>query len=153
MNKDVEAFFESNLLPQEGAYGERSLYEIRYAAAALLIACAKSDFEEDPDEEDVIVSILKTRFDIDEELLDQLIVFADAQTGTMSLESFTHLVNKHYSDEHKLVLVEDLWRVAFADGRIDRYEDIFINRVAGLINVSTDAVLQVKESAGDSAST
>jgi len=145
VQQDVEKFFETNLLPSES--GDRQLYEIRHAAAALLIACAKSDFEEDPDEEEVIVGILRDRFEVGEELLDRLVKFADAHTGTMGLETFTGLVNKHYSGHHKLALIEDLWRVAYADGRIDKYEDLFIYRVAGLLGVSREQVQSLKEAA------
>ncbi|MBL6691665.1 MAG: TerB family tellurite resistance protein [Pseudomonadales bacterium] len=146
MQQDVEKFFETNLLPSQG--GDRQLYEVRYAAAALLIACAKSDFEEDPDEEEVIVGILRDRFEVDEELLDRLVEFADAHTGTMGLETFTRLVNKHYTEGHKLMLIEDLWRVAFADGRIDKYEDMFIYRVAGMLDISREQVQSLKAVAG-----
>lgn len=147
MQQDVEKFFETNLLPKLDG-GQRQLYEIRYAAAALLIACAKSDFEEDPDEEEAIVSILRQRFEVDDEVLDRLVEFADAHTGTMGLETFTGLVNKHYSEDHKLILMADLWKVAYADGRIDKYEDMFIYRVAELVNIERDKVLELKEVAG-----
>ena len=121
------------------------MYEVRYAAAALLIACAKSDFEEDPDEEEVIVGILRDRFEVGEELLDRLVEFADAHTGAMGLETFTGLVNRHYSEAHKVMLIEDLWRVAFADGRIDKYEDLFIYRVAGMLDIAREQVQSLKE--------
>lgn len=141
--KELEDFFENRLIPGEG-FTEKQLYEIRYAAAALLIACSKSDFEEDPDEEDVIVELLQKHFDVDEALLDELIGVADRMTSSASLEFFTDLVNKYYNQDAKLVLVEDLWRVAFADGRIDQYEDLFIGKVAGLISVDPEQVLALK---------
>ena len=144
--KELEDFFENRLVPGQGPYGEKQLFEIRYAAAALLIACAKSDYEEDPDEEEVIVDLLQAHFDVDEALLDELIGVADKMTGAASLEFFTDLVNKYYSEEYKRVLVEDLWRVAFADGRVDKYEDLFIGKVAGLIQVAPEQVLALKES-------
>ena len=145
MQQDVEKFFETNLVPKVDSLGERQLYEVRYAAAALLIACAKSDFEEDPDEEEVIVDILRERFEVDDDLMDRLVEFADAHTGTMGLETFTGLVNKHYSDDHKMALMADLWKVALADGRIDKYEDMFVYRVAGLLEVSREQVQKLKE--------
>lgn len=143
MQQDVEKFFQSNLLPNEES-GQRELYEIRYAAAALLIACAKADFEEDPDEEEAIVSILRQRFEVDDDVLDQLLAFADAHTGTMGLETFTGLVNKHYNNDHKLMLLGDLWKVAYADGRIDKYEDMFIYRVAELLDIPREEALGLK---------
>ena len=144
--KEVQDFFENRLVPGQGPYGEKQFYEIRYAAAALLIACSKSDFEEDPDEEEVIVQLLQDHFEVEEALLDELIVVADKMTSAASLEFFTDLVNKYYTEEYKRVLVEDLWRVAFADGRVDKYEDLFIGKVAGLIQIAPEQVLALKAS-------
>jgi uncharacterized tellurite resistance protein B-like protein len=144
---ELQSFFEKHLKPQKGPYEEKQLYEIRYAAAALMIACAKSDFEEDPDEEEVIMEILKKTFEIEGSALDQLIVVADMDTNDNSLDRFAELVNEHYTEQDKLILLEDLWRVAHADGRVDRYEDRFIRRVADLIKMSDNDVRDAEQAA------
>lgn len=142
----ISQFFENHMKPDT-----RTDTEIRYAMAALLIACAKADDEEDPDEENVIVDILQAKFAMEEKVLTELIELTDIDTGPSKdkgLQTFTDLVNSHYTDEHKIELIRGLWQVAFADGRVDRYEEVFINRVASMINISPSDVQKAKTSAG-----
>ena len=140
MTSDLDTFFDLYARPSSGTDVNRDSYEVKYAAAALMIACAKSDFEEDPDEEEVIVEILKTTFNVSDRTLDALIQLADKASTNEGLESFTSLVNEFYTAKGKFILIENLWRVAYADGRLDKYEDQFIHKIALMTDVSNDDV-------------
>ena len=52
------------------------------------------------------------------------------------LFQFTQQINAEFGPEHKLMLVELLWRVVLADGVVDDYEANLLRRVAGLIHVT-----------------
>ena len=147
MLTDIRAFFAENLIPHEGSQGKRQKHEVRYAAAALLVTCAKADFVEDPDEQKLIVELLESKFDIDHDMIVSLMDYADEQTGVKGLQEFTNLVNEHYSADDKQLLVENLWRVAYADGRLDKFEEQFVSRVAFMIDVSADQVQASREAA------
>ena len=112
------------------------LQEITYAATALMLAVAKADFDEDPEEELVVVETIRSLFDIDDETLDRLLIYAHMGTDSSNLSELTDLVNIHYDRSDKLALMDCLWRVAFADGRIDHYEEQFITQVSELIDLS-----------------
>lgn len=140
MSTDLKSFFDIYIRPSEGSRFDRESYEFRYASVALMIACMKSDFDEDPEEESIIIDILKQTFDINEGTIEQLMRMADASTDVDNLVDFTDLVNESYAEQDKLFLVENLWRVAFADGRLDKYEEQFIRRVAALIKMSDEDV-------------
>lgn len=142
---DIRRFFDDHLRPAPQA--ERKLNETRYAAAALMIACAKADFEEDPDEEEAILDILARTFNLDEPALDRLVKIADMDTDTGHVTEFTELVNEHYSADQKLALLADLWRVADADGRIDMYEEQFIRRVARLVVMNDQQIDTARQKA------
>ena len=98
-------------------------HEVRFAAAALLVVCARADFEEHPEEQSTILDLLENTFDLDEEGLHELLDLVDPDAAVTDLQEFTKLVNQHYSAQDKRVLIENLWRVALADGRIDRFEE------------------------------
>ena len=142
---DLGSFFSLKMQPQEGIRAEHVQQEIRYAAAALLIICAKADFEEQPAELQAISHQLEKTFELEPEQLEELLAFADEDTGTHGLDEFTKRVNQYYLEEDKRLLIESLWCVAFADGRLDRYEEQFIARVAFLIDVIPSIVQQCKE--------
>lgn len=141
MLTDLSSFFADRMTPPEiqgSGLGER--HEVCFAAAALLIVCARADFEEHPEEQSTIFNLLETTFDLDEESLHELLDLVDPDAAVTGLQEFTNLVNQHYSAQDKRVLIENLWRVALADGRLDRFEEQYIARVAFMTGVSGDEV-------------
>jgi uncharacterized tellurite resistance protein B-like protein len=133
--------------PHDGLHGEKIAQEIRYAAAALLVVCAKADFEELPEEIGAITKLLEETFGLSNEIIEELIEHVSEDTGVKGLDEFTRLVNQYYSEEDKLVLLENLWRVAYADGRIDKFEEQYISRVAFMIDVPQSQVKEMRRNA------
>jgi uncharacterized tellurite resistance protein B-like protein len=68
-----------------------------------------------------------------------------------SLYEFTAQVNAQFSVDAKLSLIKNMWRIAFADGEVDRYEDGVIRRVSELIYVSHSDFIRMKIAARDDA--
>lgn len=139
MLTDIKSFFELNLSPKDGRQ-DRHSKEVKYAAAALLVVCAKADFEHHPDEQRAIIELLEKTFHLDQEQIDQLLACIEEDEIVKSLQQITQLVNKHYSLEDKEVLVDNLWTVAYADGRLDQFEEQFISRVAFMIDMPQSRV-------------
>ena len=50
-----------------------------------------------------------------------------------SLHFFTSKINKFYSDQKKIELIEILWEIILADGEVHDYESNLIRRLAGLL--------------------
>jgi len=139
---DFNSFFQEKMAP----HGSQSqvMEEIRYAAAALLVVCAKADFEEHPEEFDAITKLLASAFQLGEHEIGELIGYVEEDTGLKRLEEFTNLVNQYYSLEAKEMLIENLWQVAFADGRLDQFEEQYISRVAFMIDIPQRHVAAIK---------
>jgi uncharacterized tellurite resistance protein B-like protein len=107
------------------------------ATAALLLELARSDFSESVQEVEAIRHLLQRRFGLHEQALDELIRAASRRADTaVSLHEFTHRLNRELPESDKLEIVELLWRVSHADGRIDKHEEHLIQRVAGLLHIS-----------------
>lgn len=142
---NITRFFHEWLMPDQTADPADRQRDIRYATAALLLEVAKADFGQDDLEHAVIVAMLRDTFDLDEETLQSLVQIAEQATQEATdVYQFTMLVNEYYSYEDKVRLIENLWRVAYADGRLDRYEEQFIRKVAGLIYVSHADFIKAK---------
>lgn len=110
---------------------------LELATAALLLELARSDFSESPDEVEAIRHLLERRFGLKDEALSQLIEGAQRRADTaVSLHEFTHRLNRELPEEDKLAIVEMLWRVSHADGRIDKHEEHLVQRIAGLLHIS-----------------
>ena len=120
----------------------------RTAGAALLVEMSRADHEVKSIERDAIESALRQVFELDAAsaagLLRRGEDHADAAT---SLYEFTRLINRFFQPAEKEELIELLWFVAFADGRLDKYEEHLVRRIAGLTYVSHAAFIRAKHRA------
>lgn len=113
--------------------------------AALMIEVMQADFSLDEREQQAFISVLKQSFDLDENEVIELEELAHAKVEeATSLYEFTRQINDNFSAGEKLELIKNMWRVAFADGEIDRYEDGVIRRVAELIYVAHSDFIRMK---------
>ena len=111
--------------------------ELRLAAAALLVEAARLDGEVDAAERQAIAEQLSAFFNLEGEETDALIEAARAKAKESSqLYSFTRVITDRFSEEERVRMIEMLWTVAYADGRLHDYEASLVRRVAGLIHVA-----------------
>jgi uncharacterized tellurite resistance protein B-like protein len=110
---------------------------LELATAALLMELARSDFSESASELEAIRHVLERRFGLSAEALEKLLAEATRRADrAVSLHEFTHRLNRELPEADKLAIVEMLWRVSHADGRIDKHEEHLIQRIAGLLHIS-----------------
>ena len=110
---------------------------LEIAAAALLVHAASVDASFDEVERRRILDILLRRFSLDAEEAETLLAAAeDKAAGAVQILGFTRTVKDRYSYEQRVALVEMLWEVVLADGRVDSHEAQLMRRIGGLIYVS-----------------
>jgi len=144
MLSSIKKFFEDHLQP-EISDGITNAKGIEYATAALLIELAKSDFAEHPTERQLIIAMLRDTFALADADLQELLALAESGTSDANdIFQFTSLVNDHYTNDQKIMLLENFWKMAYADGRLDKYEEQFIRKVAGLINLPPSEFTKTK---------
>ena len=119
--------------------------DMTLATCVLLIEVSKSDDNFDEQENNKIISILKDKFNLDDSQIDILLEIADNKNQEMiSLYDWTSKINEVYEYNEKKALIRALWDVAFADGRIDKYEDHTIRKIADLIYVKHEDFIKAK---------
>ena len=64
-----------------------------------------------------------------------------------SLQFFTYKINKSFDIEKKLLLIETLWEIILADGKIHDFESNLIRRLAGLFYISDVSCANAKRKA------
>lgn len=115
------------------------------AIASLLVELARADFSESDTELDAIRHVLGRRFGVNEETVDDLISRAMHRADrAVSLHEFTHRLNTELPHEDRLAIIEMLWEVSHADGRIDKHEEHLVRRVAGLLHISDRDRIRLK---------
>lgn len=118
---------------------------LELVTAALLLEVSKADFQEDPTEIDKIRTILLQHFSVS---LGDINAFIDQARNTSadstSLYPFTRYINDNCNNIEKYQLVLALWDVALEDGRIDKYEDHLIRKIADLIYLPHSEFIRAK---------
>lgn len=145
MLANIREFFQTQLQEHTQPLDEA---QKRLACAALLIEVAVIDNEFDAEELASVKAILSRDMGVPEEELEELVTFAQHECSeATSMYSFTQLVNKHCSFQEKFDLVTYMWRVAYADGDLDKYEEYIIRKVAGLIHLGHGEFISAKHAA------
>ncbi|MGQ7847959.1 tellurite resistance TerB family protein [Granulosicoccus sp. 3-233] len=122
-----------------------SALDIERVSATLLVEIARADHDIDPAERDAILKALQGAGKLDAADLQAIVddAFADADT-TVSLYEHVRLINEQFDKPSKLALVEQMWRVALADGDIDGYEEYTIRKICDLLYIKHRDFMQAK---------
>lgn len=119
--------------------------DLQLASAALLIEIGKADRERDPREQAAIIAAVRATYNLDAATIDELLNAAEtASDNAPSLYDFTHIINERCSEQEKYMLVRECWRVAFADGNLDKYEEHTIRKIAELIYLPHSLCIKAK---------
>lgn len=141
----IKKFFQDKLLLTDEVGQSDGAHRIELASAALLLELMKIDGQFDERETQAIADVLASTFSLERQTLIEIMKLAEDETHrSSSLYEFTSLVNAGYSYEQRVRLIENLWRVAFADRQIDRYEDALIRRISDLIYVKHSDFIKTK---------
>jgi uncharacterized tellurite resistance protein B-like protein len=115
-------------------------------SALLLAEISRADSEIDDTELVTIAQAIKSSsHSIDSAEIDEIIASAKQDSdNTISFREHVRLINKNCSREQKLSLIEQMWRVAYADGDLDKYEEYTIRKLADLLYVEHQELIKAK---------
>jgi uncharacterized tellurite resistance protein B-like protein len=112
--------------------------DYRLSAAALLVHAAAIDGNVSEVERAKLHAIIKRRFDLDEAAADELLAEAtEAEHEAIDLYHFTSLLNRSLDEDGRRRVVEMMWEIAYADGRVGEFESNLIWRAADLLGISS----------------
>jgi len=123
--------------------------DIHVATCALLLEMATIDGEFSNEEQATIMNVLKDQYGITEDDAKTLMDAArDEVKKSIDLWQFTNLINKNYSEDEKIRVIETIWKVVYADGVLEGHEDYLVHQLAKLLRLThsqlIDAKLKVK---------
>ena len=118
---------------------------IQIATCALLLELANADDEFTDAEQERIISILKTKFNLSDDNVDDLIKESEQELKeSIDLWQFTHLINQNFSEDEKVKVLESAWKVIFADGKLDKYEDYIVHKISNLLGLKHEQLISTK---------
>ena len=126
---------------------------LRTATAVLMLDVARADHVFEESEFDRVLGLMQSHFDLAPEDAAELVNSADDKAEDLtSLHDFTQLLHNNLDDNEKARIVGLLWQVAYADGRLDKYEDSLVLKISDLLHVSRGRVMRLKHDAEAAAS-
>jgi uncharacterized tellurite resistance protein B-like protein len=118
---------------------------IQVATAVILLEVANSDDEFTDAERKSIVEILKDNFDLGNEEVQELISVSDEKRkGSIDIWHFANVINENYSDGEKYTIMENIWKVIYSDGRLDKYEDHVVHKLATILHIPHKKMIEAK---------
>ena len=105
--------------------------------SGLMIEAANTDGEVTQEELNKISYSLINIFKEDPQAVEVSLTKAfENKDNSKSLYYYTSKLNKFYSNENKIQLIEVLWEIILADNEIHDFENNLIRRLAGLLYIS-----------------
>ena len=121
---------------------------IRLATAVLMVDVARADHVFDESEFESVLRLIEKHFDLEPEEAAQLVNEAgDVADDLVTIQHFTRRLHEHLDEREKLRIVALLWQVAFADGRLDKYENSLVLKISDLLYVNRVRVMRLKHDA------
>ena len=118
------------------------------ACIALLLETSMADEILDESELMALKNTLQKDFQINENEINELIDLAKENVeDSTSLYEFTRDINDNFDAAERVKLIESMWKIAYADGNIDKYEEHIIRKVSNLIYVAHSDFIKAKLSA------
>lgn len=137
----IKAFFSKNIIEAD----DNALSSEQLATAALLIEVMVIDGNLDEQELRAISNTLSQMLELSNEQIDELILLSQEEVAdATSLYQFTREINAHYDHDKKMALMTAMWRVALADGHLDKHEEGIIRRVADLLYIRHNEYIRCK---------
>jgi len=120
-------------------------FEIELTAAVLAYEIARSDGDISNDELSVLMEeIEKIAKKVGKEKYEILKIVEMYSKDSVSFHEFVEDINNNYQKDQKLSLLGFMWKIAYADGRLDVDEERLVRRVAELIKIKDVEVLKLK---------
>ena len=143
MLNQIKLFFEEHLALSRP---EDSLEEkLQIATVALFLEMMTMDDKVEPEEQEIILSLIHQNFSLTAEQSTSLLELAEQQRKQATdYFQFTSLINKEYSLEQKVRLIESLWKIAFIDGVLDINEEYLVRKIADLLHVPHTVFIMAK---------
>ncbi len=121
---------------------------LRMATAVLMLDVARADHVFEESEFDRILHLIEAHFGLTPQEAAELVNLAsDKAEDLISAYEFTEMLHKHLDENEKARIVGLLWKIAFADGRLDKYEDSLVLKISDLLYVSRGRVMRLKHDA------
>ena len=115
------------------------------ALTVLLLEAAYADGKCTEKEKEHLTTTLVTNFGIPRKEIDTLLVDRTKEGREyVDLFRYTHFINENFSESQKIDIMESVWRIILVDDHLEAYEDHFAHKLATLLRLNHDELIDAK---------
>ena len=141
----VRRFFEKGQGTGSADQGTTESHDVRVAVCALFLEMANIDGKFSASEQDHVISLLKRQYGLsDQHVVDLMEASQKGLKDSIDLWQFTNLINQNYSRDEKIQIIEMVWQIVYADGRLDKHEDYLVHKLAKLLRLTDKDLIDAK---------
>lgn len=145
MLASIKKFFDSHLTSDASRGDDSAEHRLKVATVALLLETARADFDVHDDELATVARHAQQFFALADDEASQLLTLAEQEAGNATCyHEFTSLINNSYSQTEKSAIIEMMWRVAYADKELEKYEEALVRKIAELLYVPHGVFISTK---------
>lgn len=120
-------------------------HTLQLATAVLLVEVMRSDPQIDDEERRLVLAALQDKFALADDEGARLVELAEqVSREATDYFRFTSKINESFDIEQKILMVEHMWRVAYADGVLSAHENHLMRRMADLLYIPHGAYVGAK---------
>ena len=118
---------------------------LQVATCVILLEAATADSNFSSEEQQKIIEILKSRFNMTDESVKELIETSEEERkDATDLWYFTNLINENLDNEDKYNLMESVWEVIYSDGTLDKFENYIAHKLLNMLNLDHSRFIDLK---------
>ncbi len=130
---------------QPKRHGAPDQDRVLVATCALLLEIAAIDGEFSAPEQDAIMETLERTYGLGSRDAASILEEARSEVKNgIDLWRFARVINQEFSETEKITVIESVWKVIYADSRLDGHEDHLVHRLAGLLRLSHSQLIETK---------
>jgi len=154
MLKTLRDLFDSLRPAPTEADAKAEEHALQLATAVMLVEVMRADTSFDPSERALVRRALGEKFQLADDEAARLAELAEAAAkDATDLYAFTSRINERFDMAKKIRMIEAMWQVAYADGRLSEHERHVLWRIADLLHVPQGAYvhprLRAQQQAGE----
>jgi len=144
MLQSIKRFFD-NLAPPKEQTEQQQKHAIQLAVSVLLVEMSRMDGLVCEQEKIHLNHLLEQQFLLTFEEKQELTELANSSLDDATdYYQFTSIINQHFDQPQKIQMVDHLWQIAFADGKLDAHEEHYLRKIHSLLHVSHSDFMKTK---------
>lgn len=141
----IRSLFQREMDPATDHDREPRHDPIHLATCALLLEIAHADREYTDAERRHVTGTMRREFGLDPVLIGEIEeLAAQERERSVDLWQFTSLLAEHYGPAERAQVVENVWRIVYADGEMTKHEHYLVRKIANLLDVDAATLYAAK---------